>query len=72
MLSLLVDKIVLYDDKMEIYYKSLTNKSPDNCQDFLFYNGEIFYNKSRVVKNTYITQTNNKKIALKLLQFIRA
>ncbi len=72
MLSLLVDKIVLYDDKVEIYYKNLTNKSPDNCQDFLFYTGEIFYNKSRVVKNTYITQTNNKKITLKLLQFIQA
>ena len=71
-LGLLVDKIVLYDDKMEIYYKNLTNKSPDNCRDFLFYTGEIFYNKTRVVKNTYITQTNNKKIALKLLQFIRA
>ena len=72
MLSLLVDKIVLYDDKMEIYYKNLNSKSPDTCQDFLFYTGEIFYNKTRVVKNTYITQTNSKKITLKLLQFIRA
>ena len=36
-IELLVDKIILYDDKMEITYK-LNNGSPDNTdRDFLFY-----------------------------------
>ena len=70
MISLLIDKVVLFDDKIEIYYKSLTNKSPDNRQDFLIYNNEIFYDKTRVVKNLYITQTNRRKVILKLLQFV--
>ena len=72
MISLLIDKVVLFDDKIEIYYKSLTNKSPDNRQDFLIYNHEIYYDKTRVVKNLYITQTNRKKVMLKLLQFVAA
>ena len=72
MISLLIDKVVLFDDKIEIYYKSLTNKSPDNRQDFLIYNHEIYYDKTRVVKNLYITQTNRKKVILKLLQFVAA
>ena len=36
MINLLIDHIVLYDDKMEITYK-YTQKSPDENQDFLFY-----------------------------------
>ena len=72
MINLLIDKVILYDDKIEIYYKSLTNKSPDKRQDFLIYNNEVYYDKTRVVKNLYITQTNHKKVVLKLLQFIAA
>ena len=72
MINLLIDKIILYDDKIEIYYKSLTNKSPDKRQDFLIYNNEVYYDKTRVVKNLYLTQTNHKKVVLKLLQFIAA
>ena len=70
MINLLIDKVVLYDDKIEIYYRSLTNKSPDKSQDFLIYNNEVYYDKSRVIKNLYSTQTNHKKVVLKLLQFI--
>lgn len=36
MVNLLIDHIVLFDDKMEITYK-YTQKSPDENQDFLFY-----------------------------------
>ena len=72
MINLLIDKVILYDDKIEIYYKSLTNKSPDKRQDFLIYNNEVYYDKTRVVKNLYLTQINHKKVVLKLLQFVAA
>ena len=36
MVNLLIDHIMLFDDKMEITYK-YTQKSPDENQDFLFY-----------------------------------
>ena len=72
MINLLIDKVVLYDDKIEIYYRSLTNKSLDKSQDFLVYNNEVYYDKSRAIKSLYSTQTNHKKVVLKLLQFITA
>lgn len=72
MINLLIEKVILYDDRVEIYYKSLTNKSPDNRQDFLIYENEVYFNKTRVVKNLYITQTNRKKVVLKLFQFLTA
>ena len=43
MVNLLIDKIMLFDDKVEITYK-YTQKSPDENQDFLFYTETIKIN----------------------------
>lgn len=37
MIELLIDQIVLYDDKMKIYYKTPITISPDADQGFSFY-----------------------------------
>lgn len=44
LINLLVKEIVLYDDKIEIYYNTPATKSPDESQGFLFYVG-----KSKIV-----------------------
>ena len=62
LINLLVDKIVLYENKIEIFYKHQKTKSPDEeCQGFLFYQNTVFYNKTRVVKNQCIEKTNFKE-----------
>ena len=38
-LSCLVKEIVLYDDRMEIYYNTPLKGSPDDNRGFLFYSG---------------------------------
>ena len=59
MINLLVDKVVLYDKKIEIYYKYQKTKSPDDkSQGFIFYQNIAFYQKTRVVKNDFIKKTN--------------
>jgi len=59
LINLLVEKIILYENKIEIFYKYQKTKSPDETsQGFLFYQNTIFYNKTRVVKNVYIKKTN--------------
>lgn len=40
LINLLVKEIVLYDDKIEIYYNNPTTKSPDESQGFLLYVGK--------------------------------
>ena len=39
LLSCLVKEIVLYDDRMEIYYNTPLKGSPDDNRGFLFYSG---------------------------------
>ena len=50
MIELLIEKIILYDDKIDIYYKFDKRSPDDNGQDFLFYTEETdattFLNKS--------------------------
>ena len=61
MINLLVDKIYLYDNKVEIYYKYQRIKSPDDKpQGFLFYKNTSLYQKTRVVKNDFIKKTNSE------------
>lgn len=60
-IELLVDKIILYDDKMEITYK-LNNGSPDNTdRDFLFYTENI---DSTIISLQYQTAEKSFKIEL--------
>ena len=40
LVNLLIQEIVLYDDKIEIYFNNPTTKSPDGGQGFLFYSGK--------------------------------
>ena len=40
LVNLLIQEIVLYDDKIETYFKNPTTKSPDDGQGFLFYSGK--------------------------------
>ena len=62
LINLLVEKIILYENKIEIFYKHQKTKSPDEeCQGFLFYQNTVFYNKTRVVKNQCIEKTNFKE-----------
>ena len=50
---------IIYENKIEIFYKYQKTKSPDETsQGFLFYQNSVFYNKTRVVKNIYIKKTN--------------
>lgn len=44
LINMLIKEIVLYDDKIEIYYNNPTTKSPDENQGFLLYVG-----KSKIV-----------------------
>lgn len=41
LINYLVQKIVLFDDRMEIYYNSPINNSPDDGQGCCFYKGDI-------------------------------
>lgn len=58
LINLLIKEIVLYNDKIEIYYNNPTTKSPDGSQVFLFYSGkskiisEIQGKKPLVIKIT--------------------
>ena len=59
LINLLVEKIILYENKIEIFYKHQKTKSPDDkSQGFLFYKNISFYQKTRVVKNDFIKKTN--------------
>lgn len=40
LVNLLIQEIVLYDDKIEIYFNNPTTKSPDDGQGFLLYSGK--------------------------------
>lgn len=61
MIESLINKIILYDDKIDIYYK-FDKKSPDgNDRDFVFYTEEmdalIFLNQyCKSAKNKFIIQ----------------
>ena len=58
LINLLVEKIILYENKIEIFYKYQKTKSPDDIsQGFLFYQNTVFYNKTRIVKNQCIKKT---------------
>ena len=51
MIQRLINKVILYDDKVEIHYNYINTKSPDeNGRDFLF-TTKTFYLKS-IVKGT--------------------
>ena len=68
MINLLIDKIYLYNSKVEIYYKYQRTKSPDDKhQGFLFYQNIEFYQKTRVVKNDYMKKPILKNWKLKLV-----
>ena len=59
MINLLVKEIVLYDDKIEIYYNNPTTKSPDESRGFLLYVGKSkiiseIQNKSPKITNVTI------------------
>ena len=41
LINYLVQKIVLFDDRMEIYYNSPITNSPDDGQCCCFYKGDI-------------------------------
>ena len=51
----LIEKVVLYDDKMTIYFKAPNTLSPDESQGFLFYTKEykISQKKNRFSQITY-------------------
>ena len=51
LINLLVKEIVLYDDKIEIYYNNPTTKSPDESRGFLLYVG----------KSKIISEIQNKR-----------
>lgn len=41
MINALVNKVILYNDKIEIYYNYTLRKDPDDrCQGLLFYSGK--------------------------------
>ena len=51
LIQLLIKKVILYDDKVEIHYNCINTKSPDeNGRDFLFAT-KTFYLKS-IIKGT--------------------
>lgn len=56
LINLLVKEIVLYDDKIEIYYNNPTNKSPDGSRGFLLYVG-----KSKIISEI---QNKSPKIVI--------
>lgn len=59
MIESLIDKIILYDDKIDIYYK-FDKKSPDgNDRDFVFYTEEM---DALIFLNQYCKSTENKFI----------
>ena len=67
MINLLIDKIYLYNSKVEIYYKYQRTKSPDDKhQGFLFYQNIAFYQKTRVVKNDYMKKTNSEELEIEI------
>ena len=50
---------IIYENKIEIFYKYQKTKSPDETsQGFIFYQNIAFYQKTRVVKNDFIKKTN--------------
>ena len=61
LINLLVEKIILYKNKIEIFYKYQMKSPDDKSQGFLFYKNSIFYKKTRVVKNDFIKKTNFKE-----------
>ncbi len=57
LIDLLVNKIVLYNDKIQIFYNYTDNKSPDdNHQDFLF------YSNSDTIDNTWNRPNVRKRL----------
>ena len=59
MIELLIEKIILYDDKIDIYYK-FDKRSPVRYrQDFLFYTEET---DSTTFLNKYIKSAEDKFI----------
>ena len=56
LINMLIKEIVLYDDKIEIYYNNPTTKSPDESQGFLLYVG-----KSKIVSEI---QNKSPKIVI--------
>lgn len=64
LINLLVKEIVLYDDKIEIYYNNPTSKSPDESQGFLLYSG-----KSKIVSK--IQNKRSKILKIDIAMYLR-
>lgn len=64
MINLLVKEIVLYDDKIEIYYNNPTTKSPDGSRGFLLYVG-----KSKIISE--IQNKSSKIINVTIEMYLR-
>ena len=59
MIESLIDKIILYDDKIDIYYKFDKRSPDDNGRDFLFYTEET---DASIFLNQYIKSVEDKFI----------
>ncbi len=56
LVNLLIQEIVLYDDKIEIYFNNPTTKSPDDGQGFLFLSALKSKTKSLNQTRTFTVQ----------------
>lgn len=57
MIELLIDKIILYDDKINIYYKFDKRSPDDNGRDFLFYTEET---DTTILLNQYVKSVEDR------------
>ncbi len=56
LINLLIKEIILFDDKIQIYYNAPIYTSPDNesCRDFLLYSMIIQINKQNILIEIYL------------------
>lgn len=57
MIESLIDKIILYDDKINIYYKFDKRSPDDNGRDFLFYTEET---DTTILLNQYVKSVEDR------------
>lgn len=61
MINALVNKVILYNDKIEIYYNYTLRKDPDDrCQGLLFYSGKssisVYVSYTKVIQQPMIVE----------------
>lgn len=72
MINALVNKVILYNDKIEIYYNYTLRKDPDDrCQGLLFYSGEssisVCVSYTKVIQQPILTQSLVNFCSIQLL-----